>query len=230
MNPDYENAAYKAIETIISYNIDPNFTDPLPILKSLNNVKMISYGVSEINEAGFYCNSEMFAGSNKDAFSLASRINGQLKYIVIYDYTISPIKLRYALSRELGHVMLEHDGNSPEEIWTEEANCFAYHFLCPMPLLYNKKEPAQKPINYRPIRDNLHWELKEAQVFNSLEEMKLFVIEEMNGHDRFTGKSPVNYKFEDVHLKETYKREAITGWKNCHDIVLAGVTVGHCGE
>ena len=40
-----------------------------------------------------------------------------------------------ALARELGNVVLEHDGTLPEEIRNEEARAFAHHFLCPRPLI-----------------------------------------------------------------------------------------------
>ena len=45
-----------------------------------------------------------------------------------------------ALARELGHIVLGHDGSRPEEVRTAEALCFAQHLLCPRPLLYAIQE------------------------------------------------------------------------------------------
>lgn len=227
MTPDYENAALKAIQTVCAYNLDPYNTDPLFILKKLGNVRLISYGISEINEAGFYCNEEMFSKNDNEAFSLVNNNNGQLQYIVIYDQSKSPVKLHFALARELGHVILSHDGTTPEEIWLEEANCFAYHFLCPLPLLHKIKEES-KQVNFRPIRKSLSWEFKDMRVFDSIDHLKLFVVTERNKLNRYVG-NPRQYEPEDVKLINQIDYEERTGWKNRFDIVLDKEIVGHCG-
>ena len=40
-----------------------------------------------------------------------------------------------ALARELGHIVLGHDGSKPEDVRMAEAYCFAHHLLCPRPLI-----------------------------------------------------------------------------------------------
>ena len=220
MTPDYKKAAAKAVETAARFN-----SDALSILKSLNNVHLIAYSINRISEAGFYCSEEMFNGQNQDAFTLANKKDGKLQYIIIYNQTVSPVKLRYALSRELGHVMLEHDGSSAEEIWSEEANCFSYHFLCPLPLMENKP----KSINFKPKCSSILWGMKNIRTFDSIDHMKLYVADQKNRINRFVG-SKNQYEPDDVELTKAAEYDRLTGWKNCFDVVLDGQTLGYCGE
>ena len=45
-----------------------------------------------------------------------------------------------ALAREMGHIVLGHDGTRPEEVRNAEALCFAHHLLCPRPLIHAIQE------------------------------------------------------------------------------------------
>jgi hypothetical protein len=48
--------------------------------------------------------------------------------------------LQRALAREMGHIVLGHDGSLPEDVRMAEALTFAHHFLCPRPLIHAVQE------------------------------------------------------------------------------------------
>ena len=212
MKPNLENAAVKANEVISKYKLRIESTDPLIILKQLPNVYLVSH------------DAPVCEGANQDAITLVNKTKNGLQFIVIYNSGIDADRLRFALARELGHIILKHDGSSPEEVWAAEADCFAYHFLCPVPLVMRKKV-----INYRPVRISLSWELKDSIVFDSVDEMKLHIAEEQNRYNRFIGKKET-FGADDVEIVKTVENDQRIGWKNCCEIVLNGQKVGYCGE
>ena len=217
MKPDYKRSATAALETVIDFDLNPNRIDPLSVLTRLKNVLLLPFRAeSALGEFAI-------AGDNQNAFTLVNRKNGKLQYIVIYNQATPQTQLDFALSRELGHIILEHDGTSPESVWDAEANCFANHFLRPFPMAKEIR------INFRPQHSSLLWELKNIRVFDSIENLKLFVAEEGNRFKRFIGKSE-SYGSADVELINNYEFDHVTGWKNCFNVVLDGRTVGVCGE
>ena len=233
MRPDYRKAAEKAIETHRRFKTDISHIDALPILKQLQNVLMIDYtefGI--IGNIGFCCNSTT-ADDNQDAITLVSRKNGKLKYIIIYSRNCPDAQLELALCRELGHVILEHDGSTPEFVWMEEANCFAHYFLCPLPLLKPatvKIEKQPRIVHYRPKMGNRLWEMKSIQTFSSIDEIRIHVSDEKNRYNRYTESNAPEISPEDIELRKTNDSSDIAGWRNCFDLVLNGETVGYCGE
>jgi len=218
-----KNAAVKAVETVISYQINPSHPDPLQILQKLPNVLLIGYSINSDDPE-----IQPPISSGQDALTMASRKNGKLRYIILYDQSIPQERLRFALARELGHVILQHDGADPESVWSEEASCFAHHFLCPLPMTHPVSQ-ASGPINYRPVRMSISWELKDSRVFDSIEEMKAYIVNEKNKFYHYIGSKKV-CRLVDVKLEKPCDYDRFTGWKNCFDIVLNGETVGHCGE
>lgn len=224
MEPDLKRAATKAIDTLIYYGADPSNIDPFIIYSKLPNVVLVS---CDDNQNVSYLCEFLVSDRNHDAVTLVNKKNGILKYIVVYDPNLPPYKLRFALARELGHVILEHDKTDPEGVWIEEAVCFAYHFLCPTPLFYQMTEPHK--INYRPQRNNLSLEMKDHRIFDSIDHMKLYIIEEQNRINRYIGlKGVLDTEDVKLHHKEDYDK--ITGWKNFREVVLNGKIVGFCGE
>ena len=138
MKPDYENAAIKATETLIKYSITSAPVSPLPILKSLPGVLVISYEEMS-GDIGMdrKCIMNTFGEKNQDAFTSVDLSGKKPKYIVTYNQRLPFYVLQRGLARELGHIILGHDGSRPEEVRNEEAKCFAHHLLCPRPLLYS---------------------------------------------------------------------------------------------
>lgn len=121
MKPDLEKAARKAKE------LKKSGADcPLQILKTLKHVGAASFADAS---ARYGINREsllaMFDDGNQDAITMYR--NGS--YLVIYNQELPCRIIRHAVARELGHIVMEHDGSRPEDVRMEEANYFAEQFL-----------------------------------------------------------------------------------------------------
>ena len=121
MKPDFEKAAQKAYELR-----EAGADCPLQILKKLNNVSAVSfadasarYGISRETLIS------MFDIENHDAITMFR--SGS--YLVIYNQELPCKTIRYAVARELGHIVMDHDGTRPEDVRMAEAECFAKEFL-----------------------------------------------------------------------------------------------------
>lgn len=121
MKPDLVKAARKAKELK-----EAGADCPLQILMSLKNVGAASFADAS---ARYGINREsllsMFDDSNQDAITMYK--NGS--YLVIYNQELPCKTIRHAVARELGHIVMEHDGSRPEDVRMEEANYFADQFL-----------------------------------------------------------------------------------------------------
>lgn len=121
MKPDLEKAARKAKELK-----ETGADCPLQILKTLNHVGAASFADAS---ARYGINREsllsMFDDGNQDAITMYR--NGS--YLVIYNQELPCKVIRHAVARELGHIVMEHDGSRPEDVRMEEANYFADQFL-----------------------------------------------------------------------------------------------------
>ena len=211
MEPDYKKAAQVASGILSDCGINSASADPLTVLDSLPNVKTISYDSS----AGV-----TLPGDNQDALTLVDRINGKLKYIILYNLAIPAYRLRRALARELAHVALHHDGKTPEEIWSEESDCFAYHFVA-------HSDP--RPVCFRPEGQPFTMSMKSMRIFDSLDAMKRAVAEEHTRLQRFVGNPLAYVAPDDVHIVST-DNDIRIGWENCGNVMVAGRLVGCCGE
>lgn len=121
MKPDYQRAEQKAKELRES-----GADCPLQILRSLQNVAATSFADAS---ARYGIDREtllsMFDSDNQDAITMFR--NGS--YLVIYNQELPCRVIRNAVARELGHIVMEHDGSRPEDVRMEEANYFAKKFL-----------------------------------------------------------------------------------------------------
>lgn len=136
MTPDYQKAAIKATETLIQYQIGTAPIDPLPILKKTPGVIVLSF--EEMSQKTNINRKEILdtlGCKNQDAVTTVF-LDDDLKYVVTYNRMLSSGIICRALARELGHIILGHDGSRPEEVRNEEAKCFAHHLLCPRPLIH----------------------------------------------------------------------------------------------
>lgn len=136
MLPDYLSAATKAAEILIDRRISSAPVDPLPILKSMSGVIVVSFtemaeriGVDRQHLLG------MFRTENHDAATAVYNRDGHLRYVVVYNQRLPFYMLQRAIARELGHIVLGHDGSRPEDVRHDEALCFAQHLLCPRPII-----------------------------------------------------------------------------------------------
>ena len=138
--PDYEAAATKALETLINNRINTTPIIPLPVFKRMPGVGVFSFtemsNMSNIERRSFMS----MLGDSSDAITLHID-HPKMKYIVGYNQRLPFYMLQRGLARELGHMVLGHDGKTrTEEARMEEAYCFAHHFLCPRPLIHAVQE------------------------------------------------------------------------------------------
>lgn len=138
MTPDFEKAALKATETLIRHNIGTAPIDALHILKNTPGVLVKTF--AEISEEKNISRGEILdtlGCKNQDAITTVMLDDSDLKYVVAYNRMLSAGIVNRALARELGHIILGHDGTRTEEVRQEEAKCFAHHLLCPRPLIHS---------------------------------------------------------------------------------------------
>ena len=208
MEPDYQRSANAAARTLEKYGTESALPDPLAVLSQMRNVLLISFASTSLE------------GNGQDSITLVNRQDGRLQYIILYNSALAPARIRRALSRELGHVILEHDRHTPEEVASEEADCFSFHFLCPKPAF---------TIYFRPDHRSVSWSFKDMQKYPSMAALKQAIAEERTRFSRFIGKS-VSYTPEDVQIVAKEHADYFGGWKNYSSVLVDGKTVGFCGE
>ena len=136
MTPNYDRAATAAIETLIKYNINSTPVNPMNIIRQSKNAVILSFA-----EMGDSLGEErksimsLFGDRGQDAVATVHIHEGKVNYIVSYNQRLPFYMLQRALARELGHIILKHDGSLPEDVRMAEAYCFAHHLLCPRPLI-----------------------------------------------------------------------------------------------
>ena len=135
MKPDFERAAIKAAETIINNGINTAPVAPLPILKKTPGVLVLSF--AEVSESVGVERRQLISlfGERQDAVTSVQIDDQKIKYVVAYNQRLPFYMLQRGIARELGHIILGHDGTRPEAVRSAEATCFAYHLLCPRPLI-----------------------------------------------------------------------------------------------
>jgi hypothetical protein len=61
--------------------------------------------------------------------------DGRRRYLIGYNKLMPSHIAHRALARELGHIVLGHDGSRPEDVREAEAVIFSRYLLCPRPLI-----------------------------------------------------------------------------------------------
>ena len=136
MTTNLERAATAAAETLIKYHVTSAPVAPLRILKSIPGVIVLSY--TELASGLGMERRELldqYGDANKDAVTIVKEVGGRLRYFVAYNMMLPDYLMQRATARELGHIVLGHDGSRPLEARLEEAMFFARHLLCPRPLI-----------------------------------------------------------------------------------------------
>lgn len=210
IEPNYQRSAEKAAEASARFGACSSPCDLLQIFSMLPNVSVVSISVDSVPGREAW-----------DAFSCVRPHDGGFQYIVIYNRLLSPSVLAFALARELGHVILEHDGLAPERVWMEEAVCFARNLL-------SSSVPAVV-VYFRPEHQILTMSFKSMQTFDSLDALKRSVAYEQTRRSRFVGRNAV-YLPCDVEIRCLDEEDVFGGWKNYSSVVVVGRTVGYCGE
>lgn len=145
MKPDFEAAALIATETMLKHRVSSAPVAPLPILKTIHGVIVLSF--AEMAETMGVDRSHVIGNlitENHDAVTAFTQINGKPHYIVAYNQRLPFYMLQRSLARELGHIVMGHDGSRPEDVRTEEAIGFARYLLCPRPLIRALQEAGVK--------------------------------------------------------------------------------------
>lgn len=135
MTPDYQAAAIRAAETLIKYNITAAPVSPIPIIKSIPNTLVIPFAEVAIRANADRDQIIRSFGESQDAVTSVHLTSGGLRYVVAYNQRLPAYIIQRALARELGHILLQHDGSRPDDIRYEEAITFARNLICPRPLL-----------------------------------------------------------------------------------------------
>ena len=135
--PDYESAAMKAMEILIDKQITETPINPLPIMLDYPGVRIMPF-TNMADKAGINRDDlvPMF-GANQDAatFHLGMDIT-DVKYVVVYNMRLPFEMIWRGIARELGHIVLGHDGETrAPKARMAEALCFAHHLLVPRPVI-----------------------------------------------------------------------------------------------
>lgn len=149
MQPDFDRAATKAMEILIDNQITETPIIPIPILLKYPGVRVMSF-THMADEAGIERQDLIpLFGSNQDAatFHLGMEIEG-VEYVVVYNMRLPFEIIWRGVARELGHIVLGHDGATrPSDVRLAEAMCFAHNLLSPRPILHMLQEAMPLTLN-----------------------------------------------------------------------------------
>ena len=145
MTPDFDRAATAAAEVLIKYGINTAPVDPIPIFKHAPGFNVVTFTeMSHLIGIDRGSLLSTFSAENHDAVSSAYMKNGKPHYIIAYNMRLPQYLVQRALAREMGHIVLGHDGSRPEDVRDAEAMCFAHHLLCPRALIHAIQESGTK--------------------------------------------------------------------------------------
>ena len=137
MTPDYDRAAIAAMQMIIDNNLTDTPIKPMPILLAYPKVRVMPF-THMASEAGIEREDLVpLFGGNQDAatFRLEMQIN-DVEYVVVYNMRLPFEIIWRAVARELGHIVLGHDGQTrSQSVRRAEAMCFAHHLITPRPII-----------------------------------------------------------------------------------------------
>ena len=145
MTPDFDRAATAAAEILIKYKISTAPIDPIPIFKKADGFNVVTF--TEMSRMVGVDRKELlsfFDASNHDAVSSVYLKSGQKHYLVAYNMRLPLYLVQRARAREMGHIVLGHDGSRPQDVRNAEALCFAHHLLCPRALIHAIQESGTK--------------------------------------------------------------------------------------
>ena len=126
------------MEILIDRKITDSPVFALPILKTYPGVRIMSFAeMASMEQIERNDLINMF-GKNQDVatFHLKEPID-DVKYVVIYNMQMPYETIRRAAARELGHIVLGHNGKErTTEARREEAMAFCFHLICPRPVIH----------------------------------------------------------------------------------------------
>lgn len=137
-NPDLDRAATAAMRLLIENNITETPVNPLPIMLNYPGVRVLPYTKMAL-DAGMDRKDLVPIFGNQDAatFRLNMPSLDNVNYVVVYNMRLPFEIIWRAIARELGHIVLDHDGiTRPQAVRMAEAVCFAHHLISPRPVLH----------------------------------------------------------------------------------------------
>ena len=145
MTPDYDRAATAAAEILIKYDVRTAPVDPIPIFKKAPGFNVVTFTeMSTRIGMDRHALISSFEVESHDAVTSAYMKNGHPHYLVAYNMRLPQYLVQRALAREMGHIVLGHDGTRPEDVRNAEALCFAHHLICPRALIHAIQERGAK--------------------------------------------------------------------------------------
>lgn len=145
MTPDYDRAATAAAEILIKYDVRTAPVDPIPIFKKAPGFNVVTF--TEMSKRIGMDRHDLissFEVESHDAVTTVYLKNGQPHYLIAYNMRLPQYLVQRALAREMGHIVLGHDGTRPEDVRNAEALCFAHHLICPRALIHAIQERGAK--------------------------------------------------------------------------------------
>ena len=136
MKPDFDRAASEAMKILIDRNITETPIASIQILLSSPHVRVMSFtNMADNSEVDREDLVPMF-GINQDAVTFKMFGMEDVEYVIVYNMKLPHEEIRRAIARELGHIVLGHDGQTRSaDVRKEEAHCFAHHLLTPRPII-----------------------------------------------------------------------------------------------
>ena len=148
MIPDFDRAATMAMKTLIENHITETPIDSLSMLLKQPGVRVMSF-TRFASQAGMERHElvPMFGGNQDSATFNLDMIDG-VRYVVVYNMRLPFDIVWRGVARELGHIVLGHDGQTrPTEVRHAEAMCFAHHLISPRPILQMLREAVPLTMN-----------------------------------------------------------------------------------
>ena len=145
MNPDFDRAATAAAEILIKYGVSSAPVDPIPIIKKADGFNVVTF--TEMSRMIGMDRRDLlssFDTENHDAVSAVVVKDGKTRCLIAYNMRLPQYLIQRALAREIGHIVLGHDGTRPEAVRNAEAQCFAHHLICPRALIHAIQESGTR--------------------------------------------------------------------------------------
>lgn len=149
--PDYDRAASAAMQLLVDNHFTETPINPMPVLMSFPGVRVLPYA-KMATDAGMDRQDLIYLFGNAEAstFYLNPVSSGldDVRYIVVYNMFMPSEIIWRGIARELGHIVLGHDGVTREnKARMAEALCFAHHLISPRPVLRLLQEKGPLTMN-----------------------------------------------------------------------------------
>lgn len=131
---DYNRAARLAYKTLLALHIETLPVDPLQILSFCRNTTVhtyteVMYLFGKTSRSAFKAD----CMEGKEAMTIRRDFGSRIGYELIYDNHVQPLRQRFTLAHELGHILMKHHDETPSE--EREADYFASQLLAPHPIV-----------------------------------------------------------------------------------------------